>query len=126
MSIRSLLKLNKGFKIPLGSLKAIYVEVSQNFKIFALSHRFQFTANGMYENIFLLRRDCPSKTCDKMINNCIYTKQSNKHLFFTHLNYLPLYIVQLFLQTHILKDKNKYLSINVKYRKQCLLHITWE
>ena len=31
MSIRSLLKLNKGFKIPLGSLKAIFVEVSQNF-----------------------------------------------------------------------------------------------
>ena len=31
MSIRSLLKLNKGFKIPLGSLKANYVQVSQNF-----------------------------------------------------------------------------------------------
>ena len=31
MSIRSLLKLNKGFKIPLGSLKANSVHVSQNF-----------------------------------------------------------------------------------------------
>ena len=31
VSIRSLLKLNKGFKIPLGSLKANFVQVSQNF-----------------------------------------------------------------------------------------------
>ena len=31
MSVRSLLKLNKGIKIHLGSLKAIFVKVSQNF-----------------------------------------------------------------------------------------------
>ena len=31
VSIRSLIKLNEGFKIPLGSLKAIFVEISQNF-----------------------------------------------------------------------------------------------
>ena len=31
MSIKGLLKLDKGFKIPLGSLKAILVKVSQNF-----------------------------------------------------------------------------------------------
>ena len=31
MSVRSLLKLNKGNKIHLGSLKAIFVKVSQNF-----------------------------------------------------------------------------------------------
>ena len=52
MSIRSLLKLNKVLKIPLGSLKAIFVEVSQNFikshLKFAQSHRYQLTAYGMY------------------------------------------------------------------------------
>ena len=31
VSIRSLFKLTQGFKIPLGSLKAIFVKVSQNF-----------------------------------------------------------------------------------------------
>ena len=31
VSIRSLLKLNEGFKIPLGSLKANIIQVSQNF-----------------------------------------------------------------------------------------------
>ena len=42
MLIRSLLKLNKGFKIPLGSLKANFVQASQNFIKFSVSARARF------------------------------------------------------------------------------------
>ena len=50
MSVRNLLKLNKGNKIHLGSLKAIFVKVSQNFikshlKVCLIS---QISANSLW------------------------------------------------------------------------------